>query len=92
MQVMVIEHFNGNARAVYQRFRENGRQMPEGLAYVDSWVDTSYERCFQIVECQSMDLLEGWAENWRDLVTFEFFPVISSGKAASAILGGDLDG
>jgi hypothetical protein len=37
MLFMVIEHFrNQDARAVYQRFRERGRQAPEGLAFVSS--------------------------------------------------------
>ena len=86
MQVMVVEHFNGNAKAVYQRFRDKGRQMPEGLAFIDSWVDTTFERCFQIVECEDMALLDVRADNWRDLVTFEFFPVVSSVEATTAML------
>jgi len=32
---MVVESFkNGDARPVYQRFRERGRLAPEGLNYV----------------------------------------------------------
>lgn len=86
MQVMVVEHFNGNAKAVYQRFRDKGRQMLEGLAFIDSWVDATFERCFQIVECEDMALLDVRADNWRDLVTFEFFPVVSSVEATTAML------
>ncbi|MGH9621694.1 MAG: DUF3303 domain-containing protein, partial [Bryobacteraceae bacterium] len=34
---MVVEHFkNGDAVAVYRRFRDKGRMMPEGLRYVSS--------------------------------------------------------
>lgn len=34
---MVIERFkNRDAKAVYRRFRDQGRQLPDGLSYVDS--------------------------------------------------------
>ena len=37
---MVIERFkNRDAKAVYRRFREKGRMAPDGLAYVESWVE-----------------------------------------------------
>ena len=88
MHYMVIEHFrDGNAKSVYQRFRDQGRLMPEGLIYVDSWVEATLDRCFQVVECEDADLLETWADNWRDLVAFEFYPVVSSAEAADAALG-----
>ena len=48
MLYMVIERFkNRDAKAVYRRFRESGRMMPDGLGYVASWVETSHDRCFQ---------------------------------------------
>lgn len=50
MLFMVIERYrNNNADAVYQRFRERGRMMPEGLQYIDSWVEDNYDRCFQLM-------------------------------------------
>ncbi|HKA20946.1 MAG TPA: DUF3303 family protein [Blastocatellia bacterium] len=34
---MIVEHFkNGDAAPDYQRFRERGRMLPDGLAYVSS--------------------------------------------------------
>jgi len=45
---MVIEHFkNKDAVAVYRRFRDRGRMAPEGIAYVSSWVDEKFERCYR---------------------------------------------
>ncbi len=39
---MAIERFkNRDAKAVYRRFREKGRMAPEGLDYVESWVETT---------------------------------------------------
>jgi hypothetical protein len=86
MLYMVIERFkNKNAEAVYRRFRERGRMAPEGLTYVDSWVETNFDRCFQIMDCQNPKLLDQWAANWQDLVDFEFVPVRRSQEAASII-------
>ena len=86
MLFMVVERFkNGDAKAVYRRFRDQGRLAPEGLDYLDSWVDTSFDRCFQIMECADPELLEVWAARWRDLVEFEFVPVVTSKDAYAAI-------
>ena len=86
MLYMVIERYkNRDARAVYRRFREKGRMAPDGLTYVNSWVEMNFERCFQLMECESVRLLEEWAAHWRDLVDFEFVPVRSSKEAAEAV-------
>ena len=56
---VVIEHFrHGDPVPVYQRFRDRGRLAPEGLRYVDSWVDASLERCYQLMETDDRALLE----------------------------------
>ena len=87
MLFMVIERFGGReqAAAVYRRFRERGRMMPEGLKYVASWVEPDFGRCFQLVECEDAALLDLWTANWRDLVEFEVVPVVTSAEAAEAI-------
>ena len=86
MLYMVIEHFRpGQAPEVYRRFRERGRLAPAGVAYVDSWVDLEFERCFQLMEAESEDQLRAWAANWEDLVRFEIVPVRTSAAAAAAI-------
>ncbi len=83
MLYMVIERFKeGRAEAVYRRFRERGRLMPEGLAYVDSWVELDLGRCFQLVETDDPALLEVWTAAWADLVDFEVCPVVTSEEAA----------
>jgi len=86
MLYMVIERFkNRDARAVYHRFGEKGRMAPAGLTYVESWVETNFDRCFQVMECEDANLLEQWATHWRDLVEFEFVPVRRSQEAAAII-------
>jgi len=83
---MVIEHFkNNDAKAVYRRFRDRGRMAPEGLSYLESWVETNFGRCFQLMECDDPGLIEEWAAHWRDLVEFEFVPVRRSKEAAAII-------
>jgi len=86
MLYMIVERFkNRNAEAVYRRFREEGRMAPEGLTYIDSWVETNFDRCFQLMECDDARLLEQWAAHWRDLVDFELVPVRRSKDAAELI-------
>ena len=89
MLYMVIERFkNREAIPVYRRFREKGRMMPEGLTYAESWVETNFDRCFQLMECEDARLLEEWAAHWRDLVEFEFVPVRKSAEAAQILAPG----
>jgi hypothetical protein len=86
MLFMVIEKFkNRNALAVYRRSREKGRMLPNGLKYIDSWVETNFDRCFQLMECDDPTLFQQWAVQWQDLVDFEFVPVMPSREAAKTI-------
>jgi len=82
---LVIEYFNGDPVSVYRRFREQGRMAPEGLRYVQSWVTEDLQRCFQIMECDDPTLLSAWMDRWRDLVTFEVPPVMTSADAAATM-------
>jgi len=52
---------------------------------VESWVETNFDRCFQLMECADLRLLEQWADRWRDLLDFEFVPVPRSKEAAELI-------
>jgi len=52
--------------------------MPEGLRFVDSWVEPSFERCFQLMETEDARLLQRWVATWTDLVEFEILPVVQS--------------
>ena len=82
---MVIEHFK-DAREIYRRFAERGRMMPEGVAFIESWIDNDVSRCFQLMECESLEQLQQWADNWTDLADFEFVPVISSSEARAKVM------
>lgn len=84
---MVVEHFTKGARAVYERARERGRMLPEGLVYVDSWIDaTTLDRCWQLMETDDPALFDEWFSHWSDLGTIEVAPVIASAEAAERAL------
>ena len=86
MLFMVIERFkNRDAKAVYRRFRERGRGAPDGLKYVNSWIEANFDRCFQLMECDDARLLQQWVTLWADLVEFEIVPVVPSVATREAI-------
>ena len=88
MLYMIVERFrDGDAKPVYVRFRERGRLAPPGLTYVSSWVDDELRICFQLMEAGDRALIDEWIANWRDLVSFEVYPVIESAEAARRVLG-----
>lgn len=81
MLFMVVEHFKDRDPApVYKRFAEQGRLMPEGLSYVNSWIEVGMDRCFQVMETDDPALLQEWIKNWGDLVDFEVVPVVTSAE------------
>ena len=78
MLYMVIEHFKGgDAAPVYRRFRDRGRLAPPGLTYVSSWVETTFARCYQLMETDNPQLLDDWIAQWNDIVDFEVHRVIT---------------
>lgn len=83
---MVIERFVRGARPVYERAAEKGRMLPDGLEYVDSWIDESLERCFQLMKTDDPALFDEWIAHWSDIGEFEVVPVIDSRDAASRAL------
>ncbi|HRG81670.1 MAG TPA: DUF3303 family protein [Chitinophagaceae bacterium] len=56
MHYMITERFHpGKVKALYQRFAEKGRMLPEGLEYVNSWVSED------LTVCWATDVYEGSA-------------------------------
>jgi hypothetical protein len=86
MLYMIIEHFrDGDPLPVYRRFRDRGRLAPDGLRYVSSWVTHDLRRCYQVMECDDLALLDEWMANWRDVTDFEVIPIITSQDAQQAV-------
>jgi hypothetical protein len=81
---MVVETFApGKRSAVYERFQTQGRLLPEGLSYIDSWVEKHGERCFQLMETSRPELFEQWISRWRDLVSFEIIELERKDQSAT---------
>jgi hypothetical protein len=86
MLFMVIERFKRqDAKAIYSRFREKGRMAPDGLAVHGSWIEPNFDRCFQLMECDDLGLLQRWVLNWSDLAEFEIVPVSASKDVAATV-------
>ncbi len=89
MLYMVIETFKpGSQSEIYRRLEKHGRMLPDGLKYIDSWIDEQITRCFQLMECEDRRLLDAWTAQWAHLTAFETVPVIGSDEARRKVLGG----
>jgi len=85
-QYMVIETFlPGCKDKVYERFHQEGRMMPEGLTYVNSWLEKDGNRCFQLMETDDPTLFQAWLAHWKDLAEME---VVEQGEKPKAQFGG----
>lgn len=93
MLFMFIERFKDNDMVpVYKRLRDEGRMFPDGLKYIDSWVEPNFSRCFQQMECDDLQLIQEWVLKWRGSgVTVEVIPVVSSAET-QAVVAPRLDG
>ena len=87
MLFMVIERFKDRDPVpIYQRVHERGRSLPDGLRYIDSWVEVNFDRCFQLMECDDARLLQEWILNCRGRgTTFEIVPVVPSKETREVI-------
>ena len=76
---MVIETFKPGAKEeVYRRFEQQGRMLPVGLHYLDSWLSVEGDRCYQIMETDNFELFAEWMPRWDDLVAFEIVAIVDS--------------
>jgi hypothetical protein len=86
MLFMVIERFPpGGAPAVYAHLAAHGRGLPEGLAFVGSWVEAGLERAFQLMEADDVGLLQEWVLHWRGLAAFEIVPVVPGAETRALV-------
>ena len=86
MFYMIIESYHpGKVKELYKRFDEKGRMMPQGLTYINSWINEEVNTCYQLMESPSVEKLQEWISHWNDLVDFEIIPVISSAEAREKV-------
>jgi hypothetical protein len=83
MLYMVVERYRSGPQPVYERAAAQGRMLPDGLHYLDSWVvSDSLDLCFQLMATDDPSLFDMWTERWSDLVDFEINAVVTSADAA----------
>lgn len=86
MLYMVIEKFHpGKVKLLYERFAEKGRMMPEGVTYINSWINESLSICYQVMESNTIEQIEEWISHWNDLADFEVVPVLTSAQAKEKV-------
>ena len=87
MLFMIIERFkDSDMLPIYKRVRDSGRGLPEGLKYIDSWIEPDFSRCFQIMECDDLRKIQQWALGWRGLgISFEIVPVVTSKETREVV-------
>ncbi|MEM8530340.1 MAG: DUF3303 family protein [Chloroflexota bacterium] len=87
MLFMIIERFRDNDMLpVYKRIQDEGRMFPDGLTYINSWVEPNFSRCFQLMECDDLCLLQEWILKWRGFgIAFEVVPVLSSADTQAIV-------
>lgn len=71
---------------IYERVRDRGRGLPDGLTYLSSWIEPNFSRCFQLMECDDLRLLQRWVLHWRGTgVAFEIVPVVESASTSEVV-------
>ena len=87
MLFMVIERFRDSDMVpIYQKVRDEGRMLPEGLTYIDSWVEPNFSRCFQLMECTDLRHFQEWALQWRGSgASIEIIPVVTSKETREVV-------
>jgi Domain of unknown function (DUF3303) len=66
--------------------RDEGIVFPEGLKYIGSWIEPNFDRCFQLMECDDLRLLQQWILDCRGSgMTFEIVPVVPSKETREVV-------
>lgn len=87
MQYMIIERFHPEkVKQLYERFDREGRLLPNGVHYVNSWIDETVSTCFQLMEADSIEGIHEWIKKWEDVADFEVIPIINSAEAKAKVL------
>lgn len=73
---MVVEKFKSNClKKNNELWNKKGRMLPEGLYYLNSWVNKAQNICFQLIETNKPELFNEWTNKWKQYTDFEIFPI-----------------
>lgn len=86
MLYMIIEEFHSDkVKQLYKKFEEKGRQLPEGVRYINSWVTEDVTICYQVIESDKEEKIYQWIRQWIDFADFKVIPVITSAEAKEKV-------
>jgi hypothetical protein len=73
---MVVERFkDGLMEENYKKFNEKGRMLPDGLYFLNSWVNAEESICFQLMESNDAKLFDTWIAHWKEFTDFTVYPI-----------------
>jgi len=73
---IVVEKFKPNCLEKNNAlWNKKGRMLPEGLYYLNSWVNKEQRICFQLMETNNPELFDEWTNTWKAFTNFEIFPI-----------------
>lgn len=84
--LIIEKYFPDKVKELYARFDKNGRMLPKGVKYIDSWINEDVNTCYQLMESESIEKLKVWIKYWNDLADFKIIPVIKSKEAKQKVL------
>ena len=86
MLYLIIERFKtGKVKMMYERFDKTGRMLPDGVRFINSWINEDITTCYQVMESNSIEGIHEWISHWNDVVDFEVTPVITSAEAKEKV-------
>jgi len=73
---MVVEKFKaGHFEKMSELWNKKGRMLPEGLYYLNSWINKEQHICFQLMETNQPELFAEWTDKWKEHTDFEIVPI-----------------
>lgn len=88
MQYMNTYHITPEDRdACIARFKKGGGQTPDGVKLLGRWHDVAGRRGFTLIESDDPVAVGKFANEWSDIMSLEFIPVLSDEQLTKVLFG-----
>ncbi len=75
-QYMIVEDFiPEKTNELYNRFYAQELNLPNGVSYLDSWINEDIATCYQIMESTSLELITNWLSTWNTSKNIALIPL-----------------